>query len=189
MIEAALKLVHERGVDDPTIEDFIVAAGVARGTFYNHFETKEKLLHAASGYVADSIDALILPMFKGVKDPGQRISIAIRQFILVSRERPDWGWLLVRTLPGANAGWSVEMRRGVLADIRAGQRSGQFRISSVQAAVALGIGALAMAIRTALTERIPKNFGECVAVMTLQAMGMPSEECMRIATLPLPKPQ
>lgn len=186
MIEAALELIRERGVQKPTIDDFIEAAGVARGTFYNHFRTKEELIQAASAFVADSIDALITPLFRGSQDPGQRISIAIRQFIRVSRDRPSWGWVLVQSLPGANAGWSEEMRRGVLADIRKGQRSGRFHIPSVQSAAALGIGALAMAIRTVLVERTPADFAESIAAMTLRAMGMDPEECVRVARLPLP---
>ena len=43
IIEAALRVFAEKGPDVAVIDDFIHAAGVARGTFYNHFRTTEDL--------------------------------------------------------------------------------------------------------------------------------------------------
>jgi AcrR family transcriptional regulator len=189
MIVAAIELGKEKGFSAPTIDDFIAAAGVARGTFHNHFGTKEELMIAIGAHVADSIDALITPLIRDVSDPAHRIAIAICQFIEVCREQPSWGWVLVQTLPGANAGWSEDMRRGVLADLRKGQRNGRFKIASVQAAAALGMGTLAMAIRTVLVERTPKNFAQTIAAMTLQAMGVEPEESQRVASRPPPAQQ
>jgi len=185
IIEAALGLVRSKGLESPTIDDFIVAAEVARGTFYNHFETRDELLLALGSHVADAIDELILPHFAGVDDPAQRIAIAIRQFVLAARQHPEWGHILVRTLHGAEGGWSEGMRRGVLADIRKGKRLGRFRFESTQAAVAIGIGALAMAIRTTLTEKTPADFGETMAMLSLRALGVETQEAERIARLPL----
>lgn len=186
VIEAALRLVLHRAPEVPSLEDFVSAAGVARGTFYNHFRTKELLLKEASAFVADAIDAEILPLCKGIEDPARRVSIAMRRFIDLARERPQWGWMLVHAQPQSGAGWSEGMRRGVLADIRAGHRSGRFRVSSVQAAAALGVGALANAIRTTLTERTKEDFSRQMAAMTLQALGIGAEEACRIVTIPLP---
>lgn len=186
IIDVALTVIKERGMDEPTIDDFIVAAGVSRGTFYNHFATKDELMRAVSSYVADAIDARITPLFLGVKNPAQRISIAIREFIRISRERPEWGGVLARTLP-SGSGWSEDMRRGVLKDIRSGVRMGQFTVPSVQSAAVIGIGALAMAIRTAALEKTPAHFAESIAMMTLQAMGMSLEDAGRIAKAPLPE--
>jgi AcrR family transcriptional regulator len=174
MIVAAIELGKEKGFSAPTIDDFIAAAGVARGTFHNHFGTKEELMIAIGAHVADSIDALITPLIRDVSDPAHRIAIAICQFIEVCREQPSWGWVLVQTLPGANAGWSEDMR---------------FKIASVQAAAALGMGTLAMAIRTVLVERTPKNFAQTIAAMTLQAMGVEPEESQRVASRPPPAQQ
>lgn len=187
VIAAALRLVKERAPDVPSLEDFVAAAGVARGTFYNHFRTKELLLRAASAMVADAIDAEILPLFEGIDDPAWRVAIAIRRFVGLCRERPDWGWMLVQAQLETGAGWSEGMRRGVLADVRAGAKSGRFRVASVQAAVAVGIGALANAIRTSLCERTRAEFAQQVAAMTLQAMGVSPQESHRLATLRLPQ--
>lgn len=189
LIETSLKVVAQRGFDAPTIDDFISAADVARGTFYNYFQTKDELLTAMAGHVADVIDAQILPRFVGIDDPARRIAIAIHSFIRISSQDPDWGWILVRSLPHAGGGWSEEMRRGVLADIRRGRRIGRFRIASVQAAVALGIGTLGAAIRTVLVERTPTDFSRQIVAMTLQGLGVTPREAEEVAALPLPEPR
>ena len=79
------------------------------------------------------------------------------------------------------------MRRGVLADIRRGRKLGRFKIASVEAAVALGIGTLGAAIRATLVERTSASFPNAVAAMTLQGLGMVREEAEEIATMPLPE--
>jgi len=78
LIDSSLRVVSQFGFEAPTLDDFIAAAGVARGTFYNYFQTKESLFLAMAGHVADSVDAEILQLFKGIDDPAQRIAIAIR---------------------------------------------------------------------------------------------------------------
>jgi len=187
LINSAIAVVSLRGFDAPTIDDFISAAGVARGTFYNYFETKSALLAAMAGQVADSVDSEILPLFEGIDDPARRIAIAIRQFIRISQREPDWGRILVRALPDVAGGWSDDMRRGVLQDIRRGKKLGQFHYDSIQAALALSIGSLSGAIHTALVEELKPGFAEAVAAMTLQALGMPAETARQIARLPLPQ--
>ena len=46
LIEAAARVIASHGSDSVSIDTFIRAAGVARGTFYNHFKTREELLDA-----------------------------------------------------------------------------------------------------------------------------------------------
>ncbi len=42
--EALIVLMEEQGFDNVTVNDLCVKAGLNRGTFYNHFKTKEDLL-------------------------------------------------------------------------------------------------------------------------------------------------
>lgn len=43
IIEAALKLLPEKGFNGCSVQDITVSAGVPKGSFYNHFESKEAL--------------------------------------------------------------------------------------------------------------------------------------------------
>src|SRR5882757_1862034 len=140
LLQVALRVIADRGFDAPTIDDFIEAAGVARGTFYNYFETREQILKAAAEFVVGTVDEEILPLFREIEDPARRIAIAIHKFIEMSKRRPDWGGLLMRMIPAAGGAVSAEMRRGVLYDLTVGQKSGRFQFPSIQAATALSMG-------------------------------------------------
>jgi len=186
IIETALRVVAERGFDAPTIDEFVDAAQVARGTFYNYFETREELLAAVAAHVVDEIDSALLPIYASTDDPARRMSVALRHFTIKSRERPDWGWLIVRMIPIRGGPLSEEMRKGVLQDLTSGKRSGRFKIASVEAALAFGMGTLMMSIRTALSSPVPTDFAESMASMLLQGYGVPAREASRLASLPMP---
>lgn len=42
---SALALINEKGYENVSVEDITKAAGVAKGTFYTHFDSKENLLY------------------------------------------------------------------------------------------------------------------------------------------------
>src|SRR5215472_11412241 len=54
IIAAALRVFTEHGPQDPpVIDDFIRAAGVARGTFYNYYKSVGELLEATRKWLED----------------------------------------------------------------------------------------------------------------------------------------
>ena len=55
LYETALQEFRSRGFDAVQVEDIVRAAGVARGTFYLHFQNKEDLLRAFRGSVEEQI--------------------------------------------------------------------------------------------------------------------------------------
>lgn len=48
LIQAAKKLIEEKGFDQVKIEDIAMEAGVAKGTFYTYFKKKEDIISAVS---------------------------------------------------------------------------------------------------------------------------------------------
>lgn len=53
LIEAALRLFAARGYDATLVEEITRSAGVAKGTFFNYFKTKEDLLVQVASYQLD----------------------------------------------------------------------------------------------------------------------------------------
>src|ERR1700756_4210941 len=43
IVQAAVKMLHEKGFNAVGVQDITDAAGVPKGSFYNHFESKEAL--------------------------------------------------------------------------------------------------------------------------------------------------
>jgi AcrR family transcriptional regulator len=65
LLEAARRVLQERGYGRATVDDIVSAAGVAKGTFYLYFESKEALLDALreefSRIVDEKLEALRIP--------------------------------------------------------------------------------------------------------------------------------
>ncbi len=56
LLDAALQMFSDRGVDATTIEDITEGADVGKGTFYRHFSNKDEVVLAL---VEDSVDQLV----------------------------------------------------------------------------------------------------------------------------------
>lgn len=67
LLECAWQLFLEKGYDETTVEDITEAAGVAKGTFFNYFDTKENALDELALWRLDQLgqhvrdDASALP--------------------------------------------------------------------------------------------------------------------------------
>jgi TetR/AcrR family transcriptional repressor of nem operon len=78
LIQAALDLFHTRGFNGSGVQDIVDAAGVPKGSFYNHFESKEALgvavVHAYSAEVGAFVEeAGAADIFSEPGTPLQRI--------------------------------------------------------------------------------------------------------------------
>lgn len=54
--EAGLRLFHERGYNGTSVQDIVAEAGVPKGSFYNHFSSKETLGLDAVARFSGSLD-------------------------------------------------------------------------------------------------------------------------------------
>ena len=55
LIEAAMRLFAERGLDDTAVSDIVAAAQVAQGTFYLYFESKADVVNAVVVDISEQI--------------------------------------------------------------------------------------------------------------------------------------
>src|SRR5690348_7230673 len=53
LLDAALSVIRSKGYAATTIDELCAKAGVAKGSFFHHFKTKEALGVAAAGYWSD----------------------------------------------------------------------------------------------------------------------------------------
>ncbi len=184
LIDAAMKLFARQGPDTPTIDDVIAEAGVARGTFYNYFDTRDDLLVAVASDVSDRLFAR-RAVIRRLADPAERVACTIRMFVTMAAEDPIFGWIIVRiALIAAPLGSA--MRKYLAEDIRMGLTSGRFRPVPPQAAADLLLGFGLMAMRSVLRGEAGAGHAEDVAELILTALGV--ADAASIARRPTAEP-
>ncbi|MDJ0750048.1 MAG: TetR/AcrR family transcriptional regulator [Woeseiaceae bacterium] len=57
LLDAALLVIREKGFSGTSVDDLCAAAGVSKGAFFHHFESKEALGIAAAKYWAETTSA------------------------------------------------------------------------------------------------------------------------------------
>ncbi|MBQ9520710.1 MAG: TetR/AcrR family transcriptional regulator [Acholeplasmatales bacterium] len=55
IIEVAIKLINEKGFDNVSVSEITKEAGVSKGAFYIHFESKEDLIEKQINYYYDDL--------------------------------------------------------------------------------------------------------------------------------------
>lgn len=180
LIEAGLRVVARMGPDSPGIEDVAAEAGVARGTVYNYFETREALLLGIATRAAEAMEARLAPD-RALPDPAERLCRAVRAYIRGAAEDAVWGCAVVRmALVAAPLGGA--MRANLARDLADGLASGRFRFASAQAAQDIVLGAGLMGMRAVLHGEAGPEHAEAVALGVLRALGVPDAEAL--AALP-----
>jgi TetR/AcrR family transcriptional regulator, transcriptional repressor for nem operon len=58
ILDAALRVIRTKGYTAATVDDICGAAGVSKGSFFHHFESKEDLAVAAAAYFGAGADAV-----------------------------------------------------------------------------------------------------------------------------------
>ena len=88
LVESALLVFAEKGVDAPVIEDVIAAAGVSRGTFYNYFRTNGELLAAAIRELGNELVEHIEDRVTTIPSPAERLFTGLRLYLDAARRFP-----------------------------------------------------------------------------------------------------
>jgi AcrR family transcriptional regulator len=186
LIAAAFRVFADKGFEAPVIDDFIIASGLSRGTFYNYFKTREEILKAVADELAREINARILPVLKPLTDPAERICASLLCFIGIAAADQTRGWILVRMIPVVGGPLNDHMRRHARNEIKKGVDRGRFQIDSIPAALDLGLGMAAMVIRSILAKHVPADYSRTAVAMFMRSLGIDAKEARRVAAMPLP---
>lgn len=187
LLQSALPVFAEKGLDGVVIEDFIAAAGVARGTFYNHFRTTAELMLELAGAMSDEVLQMVDPIALAQKDPVARFATGTRLYMQMALRYPVWGGFITR------AGTRIATRGQLIdtyltRDLEAARKAGRIRVESVLVARDLMLGSIFYGIETMLTEPTRSHHPEDLVRHVLIGLGVDAAEAEQIAFMPLPAP-
>lgn len=74
LLDAALHVIRAKGYNATRIEDICAAAGLTKGSFFHHFDSKEELALAAAEYWIEGTGALFASApYHALTDPLDRL--------------------------------------------------------------------------------------------------------------------
>lgn len=185
LLRAAIGVLHERGVAGFAAQEVAAAAGMANGTFYNYFPTREALLGALAEEFVESYCRHIDASYAHIEDAAERMAIGGRRYVLFAAESPDWARLMLGLMDGG-APLLQRIAPFALRDLRMGVRQKRFRISSERAAMDLIAGTGLQAMRSVLAGAAGRSHASSAATLVLRGLGMDYEEAAEVARRPLP---
>lgn len=181
ILAAAVRVFAEHGTDVPVIDDFIRAAGIARGTFYTYFRTTAELLAATSRDLEDRLMVGIEAALADHTDPLQRLATGVRLWLRRAREDQVLCAFVVRSQLRGRLVEDILTR-----DLRAGHRQGRFRTPGIGVARDLVVGTIREAMARMMTGPVSRHYPDQVAAVILQGLGVESRMIRRLMAMPVP---
>jgi TetR/AcrR family transcriptional repressor of nem operon len=96
ILNAALRVIRTKGYCATTIDDICEAAGLTKGSFFHHFESKEELALAAAAHFAAMADDLFATApYRSLPNPRDRVIGYVRfRKAMLDRALPEFTCLL-----------------------------------------------------------------------------------------------
>jgi AcrR family transcriptional regulator len=185
LIEAAVRVFAERGVGGAPVHAVASEAGLANGTFYNHFASKQELIAAVAGHLMDRLADQIAVSSRELEDPAECVSVALRRFNEKACQDPIWGNVTVRLGAGATE-VSERIAANLTRDLEEGIQRGRFKVPTRRAAADIVLGAGLMGVLSVSSGRAGPEHGAHVAALALRALGLAAGEADEIANRVLP---
>lgn len=197
LIEAAYRLIAERGIDAVAINDITEAADVGFGSFYNHFVSKDAVHAAVVATLFDDFADALDHLAKDLEDPAEVIAVSVRHTLLRARRDPTWARFLLREGQSERA-LSRGLGQRLLRDVRAGIVRGRFNVPDpAMSVIAVGggvLGAVAAQLQPSSQQQAAleemgftlAELPERAAAVLLHALGLGFAEAQEVARRPLP---
>lgn len=185
LLSAAVEVFAQKGPDGASIDDFLAAAGVARGTFYNYFKTTSELLDAVTAELNDEVILAIEHCVAAIDNPVERLWTGCLIFVHVAVMHPAWGAFITRT--GVREAASGRLTNIYLPrDLTAALERGMVKYTNARAAKDLLLGAIHQSIETVLSGAAPADHPRAVMQLALSALGVTRTTLDRLGKQPLP---
>ena len=170
ILEAAEMLLADRPLEAITVDAVVDAAGVAKGTFYYHFQSMDDLAAAVGEKLGESFDELVAPARLGVRDPIERISFGFTQFLAKAISDPVWARLVVQSAQ-ARTDFASAIRENLKSDLSEARAQGRLTVEDVELAADIVIGIWLQVTRGTLQRRAAPDLAGRTLDAMLRALG------------------
>ena len=185
LIDAAKSLVFERGHSKISIQDITEYAGVATGTFYNYFVTKQQVFESVIADYRDQFALEIETTRSRLKDPAMMVTATLKYYFHQSQFNQEWlKFIALSGLPGP-----IELRQSdadCLADIKRGVAAGRFKVEDSLFAKSLIAGMIEHINREIRDGVLASDATDEAVRYILRMLGLPDLVAKALTQSPLP---
>jgi AcrR family transcriptional regulator len=183
LVAAGRRLFCERPIDAVTVDDIVQAAGVGKGSFYNHFADREGLVRAISGEVRAGVEHAIDSANTDIEDPARRVARACCVYLRFALDEPERAGFLARIHTG-HTSLDAPLNRGLVDDIARGLAVGRFRVATLESGVLYVLGVTQMALTRIVQEpsaTLAVSLAQQMCAMMLAGLRVPEMDADLIA--------
>ena len=184
LMAAGFELLVERPIDAIPIDDLGAKAGVAKGSFFNHFKHKGVFAAAISKEVRLELEALVAKANETVSDPIERIAGGMRVGFEFAIRQPKRSMALLRSM-GTPTMREHPLNDGLRADIEAAASRNLLRPEAERLGVLFWLGLCQVLMQDALVGRIQLSEADQrlsdMLVMGLTGLGVPAKRAVALA--------
>ncbi len=186
MIDAGLDLLVDRPIDAIPIDDVVARAGVAKGSFFNHFADKHEFAAAVAAKVRVELEAAVGGANDGIPDPVERIARGMAVAASFAFEQPRLTVVLLRSQMPATS-QAHPLNRGLREDFEDALMKGLLRCEAGDAGVLYWLG-LCQVLMVHVIEMRPsaEQLAHRLAqmlVLGLSGIGVPEDRAQHLADL------
>ena len=184
LVESALFVFAEKGVDASVIEDVIAAAGVSRGTFYNYFRTNQEILVAAIEELGNELVDLIEARVKARRSPAERLLTGLKLYLDAARRFPLFARFIARVGPQA-VGPDNLVYKYIPVHIAEGIETGEFVDAPVGVALDMIVGAGLVAVARISAGRADDAYLRAMLLALARSLGLDSAQWEPLLSQPV----
>ena len=127
IIDSAINIIAKKGFQKSSIQEMAKNAGIANGTFYNHYKDRKSIFEDVANLIAIELVKVIEEDEVKTKKPAQKLINSTKQFIKRSVQVPEWGLIFLEA-----ADFSVRFEKDIskflIKDIKSGIRDKSFLV-------------------------------------------------------------
>jgi AcrR family transcriptional regulator len=183
LVRAGRGLFAQRSVESVSIDELVLAAGVAKGSFYNHFDGREVLAHCVADEIRNELNARARLVNGNLDDAAARVACGLAVYFRYAIDEPDGAAALAR-IHGPDSSADSPSNAPVVEDLQIGIASGRFRIPTLDAGlmliVAMGMAGL-LRIVSEPSQGFAVSITQQLSMLVLRGLGVAADEAEQIA--------
>ncbi|HOB12936.1 MAG TPA: helix-turn-helix domain-containing protein [Novosphingobium sp.] len=170
LLEAGFELLAERPIDAIAIDDIVARAGVAKGSFFNHFTDKQGFAGAIGEAVRLELEDRVGTANAGVSDPVARLAGGMREAVAFALDERERAIVMLRGLE-LSTGQGHHLNQGIRADIVALIAAGLARPEAERSGVRFWLG-LCQIAQLNVIERRPSRADAAQRLAEMLVLGL-----------------